>query len=77
MIDFTVPLVSLLEARKFTLVLRELFGDTRIEDLSLPCWCLSSNLTRAEKIVHRTGPLGPAVRASCALPGVLPPRACS
>jgi predicted acylesterase/phospholipase RssA/CRP-like cAMP-binding protein len=73
LIDYTVPLVSLVEARKFTMVLRELFGDTRIEDLSLPFWCLSSNLTRAEKVVHRAGPLGPAVRASCALPGVLPP----
>jgi predicted acylesterase/phospholipase RssA len=54
-------------------LLHELFGQTHIEDLRLPFWCLSSNLTRAEKIVHRGGPLAAALRASCALPGVLPP----
>jgi predicted acylesterase/phospholipase RssA len=73
LIDYTVPMVSLIQARKFTRVLRTLFGQTRIEDLWLPFWCLSSNLTRAEKIVHRRGPLVTALRASCALPGVLPP----
>jgi predicted acylesterase/phospholipase RssA len=73
LIDYTVPLVSLIQARKFTNLLHELFGQTRIEDLWLPFWCLSSNLTRAERIVHRGGPLAAALRASCALPGVLPP----
>ena len=69
LIDYTVPLVSLIQARKFMLMLHELFGQTCIEDLWLPYWCLSSNLTRAEKIVHRTGQLAPALRATCALPG--------
>ncbi|HEX8967420.1 MAG TPA: patatin-like phospholipase family protein, partial [Chloroflexota bacterium] len=73
LLDYTVPLVALLQARKFMDVLHELFGDRQIEDLWLPFWCLSSNLTRADKIVHRSGSLATAVRASCALPGVLPP----
>ena len=68
LIDYTVPLVSLIQARKFTAILHELFGQTCIEDLWLPFWCLSSNLTRAEKIVHRAGPLAAALRATCALP---------
>ncbi len=73
LIDYTLPIVSLIQARKFTDLLHELFGQTRIEDVWLPFWCLSSNLTRAEKIVHRDGLLAAALRASCALPGVLPP----
>ena len=73
LIDYTVPLVSLIQARAFMAVLHELFGERRIEDLWLPFWCLSSNLTRATKIVHRSGPLAAALRTSCALPGVLPP----
>jgi predicted acylesterase/phospholipase RssA/CRP-like cAMP-binding protein len=73
LIDYTLPLVALIQARKFTSLLDHLFGDAQIEDLRLPFWCLSSNLTRAEKIVHRTGRLAQAVRASCALPGVVPP----
>src|SRR5262249_21179763 len=73
LIDYTLPLVSLIQARKFTGLLHELFGETHIEDLWLPFWCLSTNLTRAEKIVHRGGSLAAALRASCALPGVLPP----
>jgi predicted acylesterase/phospholipase RssA len=73
LIDYTLPLVALIQARKFTALLERMFGERRIEDLWLPFWCLSSNLTRAEKIVHRSGLLAAAVRASCALPGVLPP----
>ncbi len=34
---------------------------------------MSTNLTRSRAEVHRTGPLAAAVRASVALPGVIPP----
>jgi predicted acylesterase/phospholipase RssA/CRP-like cAMP-binding protein len=73
LIDYTLPLVALIQARKFTALLDEMFGGAYIEDLWSPFWCLSANLTRAEKIVHRRGPLAQAVRSSSALPGVVPP----
>jgi len=48
-------------------------GDTQIEDLWIPFFCVSSNLTRAEVKTHRTGPLWRAVRVSGGLPAVVPP----
>ena len=49
------------------------FGDGDIEDLPLPYFCVSSNLTDGLLEVHDSGPLWSALRASCALPGVFPP----
>ena len=70
--DFTLPLVSLLRGRRLRrLVVRHFGGD--IEDLPIPYFCVSSHLDRGELTVHERGPLWRAVRASVALPGVLPP----
>ncbi len=71
--DYTFPFVSLVRGRRFDRCLQALFGDTRIEDLPLPYFCVSSNLTRAKVVVHRTGPLWRAIRASGSLPGLVPP----
>jgi NTE family protein len=70
--DFTLPLVSLLRGRRLQRVMREHF-DIAIEDLPIPYFCVSSHLERGEATVHERGPLWQALRASVALPGVLPP----
>jgi NTE family protein len=71
--DYTVPLVSLIGGRKVSRLLREAFGEVAIEDLWLPFFCLSANLTRGEAAVHRSGLLWRWLRASVAIPGVLAP----
>jgi NTE family protein len=72
--DWTLPLVSLRGGRKVARLLREAFGEKRdIEDLPLPFFCVSSNLTAGALEVHEHGPLWRWLRASCAIPGVLPP----
>jgi predicted acylesterase/phospholipase RssA/CRP-like cAMP-binding protein len=72
--DWTLPLVSLRSGRKVARLLREAFGATLdIEDLPLPFFCVSSNLTEGALEVHERGPLWRWLRASCAIPGVLPP----
>ena len=71
--DMTLPIVALRSARQTVRTLRGLFGDARIEDLFTPYFCVSADLTRAEVVVHDAGPLWLAVRASCALPGLVPP----
>src|SRR5712692_8321300 len=68
-----LPLVSLVRPSRFDRSLRELFGGRRIEELPVPYFCVSANLTQAEIVVHDSGPLAAAVRASGALPGVVPP----
>lgn len=71
--DYTLPLMSLVSGRKVTRLLREGFGELKIEDLPLPFFCVSSNLTTGRIAVHRTGLLWRWLRASVAIPGVLPP----
>ncbi|MGB5131024.1 MAG: patatin-like phospholipase family protein [Steroidobacteraceae bacterium] len=71
--DFTLPLVSLVSGRKVGQLLRRELGDIDIEDLPLPFFCVSSNLTSGRVAVHRQGPLWRWLRASVAIPGVLPP----
>ncbi|HET7767804.1 MAG TPA: cyclic nucleotide-binding and patatin-like phospholipase domain-containing protein [Chloroflexota bacterium] len=73
LVEFTVPLVSFLAARRFNDALDAMFGGVLIEDLSTNYYCVSSNLTRAEVAVHERGSLVNYLRASCSLPGVFPP----
>lgn len=70
---FTVPRYSLFDHRPFDAALRAHFGETCIEDLHLPYFALSTNLSTGEEYVHRTGKVWQAVRASGAIPGLLPP----
>jgi NTE family protein len=71
--DYTLPLVSLVSGRKVGMLLRRELGDIDIEDLPLPFFCVSSNLTTGRIAVHQQGPLWRWLRASVAIPGVLPP----
>lgn len=71
--DYTFPLVSLVAGRKVSRLLRREFTDVHIEDLGLPFFCVSSNLTTGHSEVHRQGELWHWLRASVAIPGVLPP----
>jgi predicted acylesterase/phospholipase RssA/CRP-like cAMP-binding protein len=71
--DRTLPLTALNTSRRVTRLVQELFGDIRIEDLWQPYFCVSTNLSRAEPVVHQDGLLWRAVRASIAIPGVFTP----
>jgi NTE family protein len=71
--DFTLPLIALVRGKKVSNLLREHFGDTRIEELPKPFFCVSSDLTTGRIHVHRAGATWRALRASVALPGILPP----
>jgi NTE family protein len=71
--DYTLPFVSLVSGRKVSRLLRKDFGNTDIEDLPLTFFCVSSNLTTGHCEVHRRGLLWLWLRASVAIPGVLPP----
>jgi NTE family protein len=71
--DFTIPLVSLVSGRKVVRLLKREFGDLDIEDLPVPFFCVSANLTTGRLAMHRRGPLWKWLRASIAIPGVLPP----
>ena len=71
--EFTLPMISLIRSRRLDRVVRRTYGDTRIEDLWLSYFCISTDLTAAEMVTHDRGPLWRAVRASSSLPGVFVP----
>jgi predicted acylesterase/phospholipase RssA len=73
LMDFTLPMASLLASYKVTKVYKALFDNIRIEDLWRPFFCVSSNLTRAQPVVHRSGLLWEAIRASTSITGVFAP----
>jgi len=49
------------------------FGDTRIEELHIPYFCVSTNLSQGESVAHRWGTLRDWLAASMAVPGIVPP----
>ncbi len=71
--DYTVPVVALTRGRKVSERLREHFGEARLEDLWRPFFAVASNLTAGGLAVQRQGLLWRALRASIAIPGLLPP----
>lgn len=72
-VDVTAPVVSLARGQRITERLRNYFTDAHIEDLWLPFFCLSSNLSQGEVMVHDRGPVWKALRASVSIPGLFPP----
>ena len=71
--DYTLPFVSLVAGRRVGRRLRAEFGELHVEDLQLPYFCVSANLTSGQAAIHRRGRLWLWLRASAAIPGVLPP----
>ncbi|HWA61569.1 MAG TPA: patatin-like phospholipase family protein [Caulobacteraceae bacterium] len=71
--DIAFPMIAMTHGVKVKARLAEHFGDRMIEDLWLPFFCLSSNLTTGAYQMHRRGLLREALRASISLPGILPP----
>lgn len=71
--DYTLPIISFLRGHKFDRLLEEGGLGRDIEDLWIPYFCVSTNLTQGRMEVHRDGVLWEAVRASCSIPGIMPP----
>lgn len=72
-LDYTLPLVSLVSGKGLTEAIEYNCGPILIEELAVPFSCLSTNLTTAQLVEHRRGSLAAALRSSVSLPGVFPP----
>lgn len=73
MARYTLPRYGLLDHTHFDRHLREQYGETLIEDLWKPYFAVAFDLTDVALRVIRTGPAWAAIRASSAIPGLLPP----
>ena len=72
LLDYTFPYASFTSTRHITNLLKDLYaGD--IEDTWKPFFCVSANLTQIKEVMHTSGPLWKAVRASMAFPGIFAP----
>ena len=70
---YTWPRYSLLDHTNFDQQLKRYFDGFDIEDLWLPYFAVSTNLSRFRLNRHRTGSLWTAIRASSSIPVLLPP----
>jgi len=71
--DYTLPYSSLMATKKISAMTKDVFGDLQVEDLWRPFFCVSSNLSQGEPLVHQNGLLWKSVRASIAIPGIFAP----
>ena len=71
--DYTFPFVAISKGRRLNKALKTVFGETNIEDLPIPFYCVSANISDSSEKVHTRGKLWKAVRASLAIPGVIAP----
>ena len=71
--DVAFPIIAMTHARKVGRLMQDAYGDVAIEDMPLPFFAVSTNLTSGKVEVHREGMLRHALRASISIPGVMPP----
>lgn len=71
--DYTLPKVSLIRGERFHGRLQAIFGERRIEELRRTFYCISTNLTTGQPVVHDRGGLATWVGSSMSVPGVAPP----
>ncbi|VDK77114.1 unnamed protein product [Litomosoides sigmodontis] len=71
--DLTYAHSAMFTGAGFNHGLQDLLLDSLIEDLWIPYFCISTDISNSEMRVHRTGPLWAYCRASMSLAGYLPP----
>ncbi|KAJ1900341.1 phosphatidylcholine and lysophosphatidylcholine phospholipase [Kickxella alabastrina] len=73
LLDITYPILAYTTGREFNRAIWKVFRESEIEDLWLPFYCLTANITQSRPEVHTTGLLWRVVRASMSLGGFVPP----
>jgi lysophospholipid hydrolase len=71
--DLTLPILSVFSGKGLDKILRQSLGEDDVEDLWLPFFCCSTNLTRGSLSTHVSGAAWKRVRASMTTLGLLPP----
>ncbi|KAI5170809.1 lysophospholipid hydrolase [Nematocida sp. LUAm3] len=72
-LDMTYPICSMFTGKTFNETLGKIFKSQKIEDLWLPYYCVTTDISGLEEKVHTYGLLWRYVRASMSLAGYLPP----
>uniref|UniRef100_A0A8C1TS13 lysophospholipase n=1 Tax=Cyprinus carpio TaxID=7962 RepID=A0A8C1TS13_CYPCA len=72
-LDLTYPITSMFSGSAFNTSISNVFEDKQIEDLWLPYFNVTTDITASAMRVHKDGSLWRYVRASMTLSGYLPP----
>ncbi|XP_074061205.1 patatin-like phospholipase domain-containing protein 6 isoform X2 [Macrotis lagotis] len=72
-LDLTYPVTSMFSGSAFNRSIHRVFQDKQIEDLWLPYFNVTTDITASAMRVHKDGSLWRYVRASMTLSGYLPP----
>ncbi|XP_025406389.1 neuropathy target esterase sws [Sipha flava] len=72
-LDLTYPVTSMFTGQDFNLTLISALGETQIEDLWLPYFTVTTDISASEMRVHTHGSLWRYVRSSMSLSGYMPP----
>ncbi|MEQ2256307.1 Patatin-like phospholipase domain-containing protein 7, partial [Ilyodon furcidens] len=72
-LDLTYPVTSMFSGASFNYSISSVFKDKQIEDLWLPYFTITTDITASSMRVHTDGSLWRYVRASMSLSGYLPP----
>ncbi|KAM4877666.1 patatin-like phospholipase domain-containing protein 7 [Thomomys bottae] len=73
MLDLTYPITSMFSGAGFNSSICSVFRDRQIEDLWLPYFAITTDITASAMRVHTDGSLWRYVRASMSLSGYMPP----
>ncbi|XP_027705223.1 patatin-like phospholipase domain-containing protein 7 isoform X3 [Vombatus ursinus] len=72
-LDLTYPITSMFSGAAFNNGIRKVFRDKQIEDLWIPYFVITTDITASTMRVHTDGCLWRYVRASMSLSGYMPP----
>ncbi|XP_033150153.1 neuropathy target esterase sws isoform X1 [Drosophila busckii] len=73
LLDLTYPITSMFSGREFNKTIHDTFGDVSIEDLWIPYFTLTTDITASCHRIHTNGSLWRYVRSSMSLSGYMPP----
>lgn len=73
LLDVALSASGAIRAEKIFTRVTDLLGDIAIEDLGIPYTAVATDLLARRPVWFQRGPLVDAIRASTAIPGVLPP----
>jgi len=73
LLDVTFSSIGAIRGEKIFSVVREMLGDTRIEDLPIAYTAVATDLLAHKEVWFQEGPLDQAIRASVAIPSVVTP----
>ncbi|XP_075988996.1 patatin like phospholipase domain containing sws isoform X6 [Anticarsia gemmatalis] len=73
LLDLTYPATSMFSGRQFNTTIRSTFGEVHIEDLWLPYFTVTTDISSSCMRVHRHGMLWRYCRASMSIAGIFPP----